>query len=307
MSVSSAQETAEVIMKQKPEPKKKKKGNASTVILIVVFVVGLCILLYPTVADYWNSFHSTRAIASYVAEVENLDEAEYNAILQKARDYNADLARSGGSWNLSDAEMERYNECLDISGTGIMGYIEIKKIRVSLPIYHSTEESVLQVAIGHIPGTSLPVGGKSSHCVLSGHRGLPSARLFTDIDKLEEGDTFLIRVLNEIMTYEVDAINIVLPGETDLLRVQDGEDYCTLVTCTPYGVNSHRLLIRGHRIENETDLDALVISEGTQIDPVIVAPIVAVPILIGLLIWMLVSTNKRKKKRKEDLQDETDF
>jgi sortase A len=195
---------------------------------------------------------------------------------------------------MSEEEEEEYNSQLDISGTGIMAYIEIPKINCSLPIYHGTDEATLQIAIGHIPGSSLPVGGESTHCVISGHRGLPSAKLFTNLDQMEVGDTFMIHVLNETLTYEVDQILTVLPNELQELQIQEGEDLCTLVTCTPYGVNTHRLLVRGHRIPNEeTDVNG----DATQIDPLWVAPLIAAVILAILLIWLLVKYRKPKKKQ----------
>ena len=189
---------------------------------------------------------------------------------------------------------ESYESLLDVSGNGIIGYIEIPTIKCSLPIYHGTDEAILQIAVGHIEGTSLPVGGSGTHCVLSGHRGLPSARLFTDLDKMVVGDTFMMRVLDETLTYEVDQIRIVLPNEMDDLEIEEGKDYCTLVTCTPYGINSHRLLVRGHRIENQVEAqDIRVTSDAIQIEPLIVAPIVALPMLLALLIILLVSGTKK--------------
>ena len=176
-----------------------------------------------------------------------------------------------------------------------MSYIEIPNIKCSLPIYHGTDEAVLQIAVGHIEGSSLPVGGVNTHCVLSGHRGLPSAKLFSDLDKLEEGDLFMIRTLDQTLTYEVDQIRIVLPEEIDDLKIVEGEDLCTLVTCTPYGINTHRLLVRGHRVANQEDAENIrVTAEAMQVDTRIVAAFVAVPILLVLLIWLLVSTRKKR-------------
>lgn len=272
------------------------KKRISTIILILIFLAGLSLLLYPTVSDYWNSLHASRAIANYVEQAENLNEEEYNAILDAARAYNQSLR--GGSYTLSDEQREEYEQLLDVGGTGIMGYIEIESIGVSLPIYHGTDEAVLQVGVGHVDWTSLPVGGESTHCVLSGHRGLPSAKLFTNIDQMVEGDTFVIRVLNETLTYEVDQILIVEPQETQALQIVDGEDYCTLLTCTPYGVNSHRLLVRGHRIENaQTPAVVHVTSDAAQIEPIIVAPIVAIPMLLILVIVLLRRSHKKKRNR----------
>lgn len=271
------------------------KKKLSTMLLILVFLVGLSLLLYPTFSDWWNSFHQSQAITNYSDTVANLNNEEYEAIWNSAADYNALLARTGIHWNLSETEQAEYKSQLDPGGTGIMGYIEIPKINCSLPIYHGTDASILQIAIGHIEGSSLPVGGKSSHCVLSGHRGLPSAKLFTNLDQLEVGDRFMLRVLDETLTYEVDQILIVLPDELTALGIEDGQDYCTLVTCTPYGVNTHRLLVRGHRVENAAEASSIrVTADAMQIEPVLVAPLVAVPMLLLLLIVLLVRTRKRK-------------
>lgn len=272
----------------------KKKKRRSTVILIVVLLIGLSLLLYPTVSDYWNSFHQSRAVASYTDTVSNLDENTYAQIWADAESYNESLIEKTNRFVLNDEEQQEYENVLDVSGTGIMAYIEIPSIDVILPIYHDVEESVLQVAVGHIPGSSLPVGGASTHCVISGHRGLPSAKLFTDLDELVEGDVFLLHVLDETLTYEVDQILIVEPQEVESLEIVEGEDYCTLVTCTPYGINTHRLLVRGHRIANLEDGDIRVTADAQQIDPVVVAPIVAVPILIIFIIVVLIKFRKKK-------------
>ncbi len=222
-----------------------------------------------------------------------MDNEKYEKMMDEARAYNEKMADRPFNLTLSKEEIKEYDKMLDVTGTGIMGYVEVPKIKCSLPIYHGTDEGVLQIAIGHIAGTSLPIGGSSTHCVLSGHRGLPSARLFTDIDQLIVGDTFMIRTLDETLTYEVDQVLIVLPNELESLKIEPGEDLCTLVTCTPYGVNTHRLLVRGHRIAT-TNNDIRVTADAIQIEPIIVAPIVAVPMLLLLLIWLLVSTRKRK-------------
>ena len=272
---------------------KKTKKSASSFLLIVVFVAGLSLLLYPTVSDYWNSIHQSRAITSYVQTVAELDEEDYEALWQKAVDYNKALFENRGEVS-GEAGDALYNSILNISGQGIMGYVEIPKIKVSLPIYHGTDESVLQIAIGHIQGTSLPVGGESTHCVISGHRGLPSAKLFTDLDQLDKGDVFTMRILNETLTYQVDQISVVEPKDAREISITEGEDYCTLVTCTPYGVNSHRMLVRGTRIDNlEETYDIHVTADASQVDPKLVAPALAAPILLGLLIWLLVTKRKR--------------
>ena len=220
----------------------------------------------------------------------NLNEDQYEEIWSAAWEYNRELVGRSTNFALSDAQKEEYEKLLDVSGTGIMGYVEIPELGVSLPVYHGTEEAVLQVAAGHLEWSSLPVGGESSHCVISGHRGLPSAKLFTDLDKLREGDVFMLRVLDEVLTYEVDKISIVEPSQVSELQIVEGEDLCTLVTCTPYGINTHRLLVRGHRIENIQNSAAIrVTSDALQIDPLIVAPIAAAPILLVLLVLLLLT------------------
>ena len=270
------------------------KKHLSTIVLVVVFVIGLCLLLYPTVSDYWNSFHQSRAIVDYTEQVATMDNQEYEKLWQAAQDYNQQLSEQPTHFTLSDEEQKVYEGLLNVGGTGIMGSIEIPKIKCTLPIYHGTSEAVLQVAIGHIGGSSLPVGGEGSHCVLSGHRGLPSAKLFTDLDQLVEGDTFLLYTLDETLTYEVDQILIVEPEDVSALAIEPGKDLCTLLTCTPYGVNSHRLLVRGHRVPNETPGSIRVSADAIQIDSNIVASLVAVPLLLILLGWLLIHYRKRK-------------
>lgn len=277
------------------------KKNGLTLILLLILLIGAGLIAYPSFANWWNSFHQSRAVASYAETVANMNTEEYERIISKAQAYNRKLSRSGILWTLDEDEEKEYKEQLDIGTSGIMGYIDIPKIDVMLPIYHGIDESILQVAVGHIPGTSLPVGGKGSHCVVSGHCGLPSARLFTDIDKLVEGDSFTITVLNKTLTYEVDQIRTVLPTDLSDLQIEKGKDYVTLVTCTPYGINTHRLLVRGHRIEN-ADGDASVIADALQIEPIYIAPFIAVPILILLIIGMFIMTGMRTRRRREKRQ-----
>ena len=276
----------------------KGKLKTGTKILIIVCVIGLSLLLYPTVSNYWNSKHATRAINTYIDHLEKIDEERYKEIWVEATQFNADLLERDNMYCLSDELQERYIKCLDVSGTGVMGYVEIPKIDVSLPVYHGTSEAVLQQAVGHLEWSSLPVGGKSTHCVLSGHRGLPSAKLFTELDKLREGDSFTLIVLDERLTYEVDQIRTVLPSDVDTLLIEEGKDYCTLVTCTPYGINTHRLLVRGHRIETSQRINVHVVSEAVIIDPLIIAPIVAFPFLFVL--FMMVMLKKPEQKATEE-------
>ena len=270
------------------------KGGIPTLALVAILLVGLSLLLYPTVSDYWNSMHQSKAVAGYNETVSQLDDEECDRLWQEAVAYNRTLVNKEGRFLLSDEERSEYERLLDVNGTGIIGSIDIPSIQCSLPIYHGTDEGVLQIAVGHIEGSSLPVGGEGTHCVLSGHRGLPSARLFTDIDRLETGDRFTLRVLNKTLTYEVDKISIVLPYEVDNLAIEEGKDYCTLVTCTPYGVNSHRLLVRGHRVESEhDDQSARITSDAIQIDPMIVAAVVGAFLTAVAVLALFVSTRKR--------------
>lgn len=289
----------------KESPTMKRKANhITTIVLVLILLVGLSLLLYPSVSDYWNSFHSSRAISAYAEDVANLDEAQYEEMWSAARAYNRALAERSTNFALSDAQKEEYEKLLDISGVGIMGYLEIPELNMSLPIYHGTEESVLQIAAGHLEWSSLPVGGESSHCVISGHRGLPSAKLFTDLDKLQEGDVFVLRVLDEVLTYEVDQIRVVEPSQVSDLEIVEGSDLCSLVTCTPYGINTHRLLVRGHRIENIQESQTIrVTSDAMQIEPLIVAPIVATPVLLLLLVLLLLP--KRKDPSRGGKENET--
>ena len=273
-----------------------KKKDFSTIALIIVFFVGVSVLLYPTVSDYWNSLHQSQAIATYADSVEKMDEQDYEKLWDAAVSYNQKLFQSGHGLGLKDEEKEEYNELLDVSGTGIMSYVEIPKIKCSLPIYHGTDEGVLQIAVGHIEGSSLPVGGLNTHCVLSGHRGLPSAKLFSSLDKLEEGDIFMIRTLDQTLTYEVDHISIVLPDEVEDLKIEEGRDLCTLVTCTPYGINTHRLLVRGHRVANQEEAEAVrVTADAMLVDNRIVAMCIAVPVLVLLLIYVAFGGRRRKR------------
>lgn len=276
------------------------KNKITTLILFLVFLAGLSLLLYPTVSDYWNSFTQSRAIASYAEDVSKIDEEQYDEIWNAAYAHNLSLLDRSNSYLLSDEQKEEYESLLDLGGNGIMGYIEIPSIGCSLPIYHGTDEGVLQVAVGHLEWTSLPVGGTGTHCVISGHRGLPSAKLFTDLDDLVEGDIFMLRVLDEILTYEVDKISIVDPDDTENLLIDKNSDYCTLVTCTPYGINTHRLLVRGHRIENiEESTVVRVTADAIQIDPMIVAPIALIPILIIFMVILILSDNTSNDNRKK--------
>ena len=274
----------------------KKKSSFVTAILIAALLAGALLLLYPTVSDYWNSFHQSRAIASYAEQVADLDDNMYDQIWADARAYNKTLDNSTSRFVMTEEQKKIYEALLNIADNGVMGYIEIPIIKCNLPIYHGTDEAVLQIAIGHVQGSSLPAGGESTHCVLSGHRGLPSAKLFSDLDQLTEGDVFLLRVLDETLTYEVDQIRTVLPDELDDLAIEEGKEYCTLVTCTPYSINSHRLLVRGHRVENQASASTIrVTADAMQIEPLLIAPLVAVPMLLVLLVMVLIPHRTKKK------------
>lgn len=248
--------------------------------------VGVCGLLYPSVSQYWNSKTQTRAVENYQEILNSLKQEDYDVFFQEADRYNVELSELKNPL-LNYRQLDGYNEILNINGNGIMGYVSIPKLGVEIPIYHGISAEVLNVACGHLEGTSLPVGGENTHCVLSAHRGLPHAKLFTDLDKLEVGDTFTLTVLNRTLTYQVDQIKVVRPDEIDDVQLVAGKDLCTLLTCTPYGINSHRLLVRGTRIENAAPV-LYVTSNAYRIDSLVATPVVAAPILLILLIVLMV-------------------
>ena len=272
-----------------------KKKHISTIIIALIFLAGLGFLLYPTVSNLWNRAHQSRAIATYTKQVEKLDDSQNKEMLKAARKYNKSLLKKSDHWKLSKKDKKKYESLLDVSGTGIMGYIEVPKIDCSLPIYHGTDEGALQIAIGHLEGSSLPVGGKSTHCVLSGHRGLPSARLFTDLDQMEEGDVFGLNVLGRKLAYEVDQIKVVLPDEMSDLEIVQGQDLCTLVTCTPYGINTHRLLVRGHRTKYIEETVVRVQKEAEKKETGIW--LLAGGGAVFLIIIIIVVVKRRRKRR----------
>ena len=278
--------------------KKWIKEQKVNLILCLIILIGIGLISYPSVADWWNSFHQSRAIASYAAAVSQLNTEDYDRLFEEAEEYNRRLAETGIKWSMTEGDIQEYNSILDISDSGIMGYIDIPKIRQTLPIYHGTDDKVLQIAIGHLAGTSFPVGGESTHCVVSGHRGLPSARLFSDLDKLVVGDVWTMTILNRTVTYEVDRIRIVEPEDLSELQITEGNDYCTLLTCTPYGINSHRLLVRGHRIPN-LDGDANVTADAMLVDRTLVAIAVAAVMLLILLIHFAVTSSKWYRDRRD--------
>ena len=274
----------------------RKSNKKTSIIIALIFLIGLSLLAYPTVSDQWNKLHQTRAIVSHAENVAKLSEEECETLLSAARSFNEMLPTASNRWKLSDEEMEEYNSLLISDDTEVISYLEIPKIKVSLPVYHGTGAAVLQQAIGHLEGSSLPIGGEGTHCVLSGHRGLPSAKLFTDLDQLSEGDTFLIYTLNETLTYEVDMINIVLPTDMSTLGIEPGKDLVTLFTCTPYGINTHRLVVRGRRVPYESTIE-----QQKTVKPVVetmpkeqLAVLVIAPVMLLLFIIILVFRKKRK-------------
>lgn len=276
-----------------------KKEKLTTALLVVVLLTGLGLLLYPPISNYWNSKHQTRAINDYVEQLSSKSAEEFAQIWEEVEAYNRDLLGRRTRFALPDELNERYYELLDVSGTGMMGYVMIPSIEVELPVYHGTDNRVLQVGVGHLEWSSLPSGGENTHTVVSGHRGLPSAKLFTDLDRLEVGDLFWLSVLDRDLCFEIDQILIVKPNETDELVPVSGKSYCTLVTCTPYGINSHRILIRGHRIETEEQTVIHINADGVLVEPLIVAPVFAVPLLL-LFILYLVFFDKRRRDGKPD-------
>lgn len=279
---------------------KKKRNVISTAILVVLLLVGLSVMLYPTVSDWWNSRVQTRAIATYNQSVEQMDTGDKERLLMEAHSYNATLSHLTAPFtNWEDAG--NYDKILDISGTGIMGYISIPKIQVELPIYHGTSAEVLNVAVGHLQGSSFPVGGENTHAVISAHRGLPSAKLFSDLDQLVEGDTFTVTILDEVLTYEVEKIFIVKPDELDKLAIIPGGDYVTLMTCTPYGVNSHRLLVRAHWVDTVYPHNVKVAADAVQLDSMSVVPFIAAPLFVGLLVFWIVSSRQQKTRSRREL------
>ena len=293
--------------------KKKKSHRVSNLVLVLILLIGAAIVAYPSFSEYWNSLHQSRAIMGYAQRVAELTNEEYETIWSSALDYNERLLDLPNRWLVEHDENLKadYETQLNADGTGNMGFITIPKINVNLPVYHGTSDSVLQTSIGHIAGTSLPAGSThsdeedfltpdfASHCVLSGHRGLPSARLFSDLDTMEVGDIFYLTILDQTLTYEVDKITVILPEEMEELEFVPGKDLCTLMTCTPYGINTHRLLVRGSRIENEKKkLNVRITADGLRIDPLYVAPFIAVPVLVLMVLWVLVMTSGIRKNRR---------
>jgi len=290
--------------------KKKKSHRASNIILVLILLVGAAIAGYPAFSEYWNSMHQSRAIMGYAERVAEMSNDEYTEVWDAALDYNRRLAQDPNQWDMSEEDMDDYDSQLNVDGTGNMGFISIPKINVDLPIYHGTSDAVLQTSVGHIDGTSLPAGSVhsdpedfsevefGSHSVLSGHRGLPSAKLFSDLDAMELGDVFYLTILDQTLTYQVDDITVIVPEDSSPLVIFPGYDYCTLMTCTPYGINTHRLLVRGRRVENDKELlEVRVTADALKIEPIYVVPFIAGPVLFLMILWVVIFAGGRKKSR----------
>lgn len=274
---------------------RKKSGLIATIIFTIILFVGLSVMLYPIISNWWNSRVQSQVISNYEAAVSQIDNSKTEEMLAEAADYNKKIAELDAPF-LDYGRIQGYESILDVSGTGIIGYISIPVIQVEIPIYHGTSEEVLNIAAGHLQGSSLPIGGEGTHSVISAHRGLPSAKLFTDLDKLVKGDIFTINVLGNVYTYEIDEIHIVLPHEMEKLSIVPGEDIVTLMTCTPYGVNTHRLLLRSHRIETKYVSNVKVVADASKVDPMLVVPLISLPLLIVLIIYWIFSSKNRKPK-----------
>lgn len=276
------------------------KSKKSTIILLVSFFIGLSVLLYPSISSYWNSKTQSEAIVDYESMLSQYKPEDYTAIFAEAEDYNKKLSELDEPL-VEHNRLPEYNSILNIGGTGMLGYITIPKISQELPVYHGTSDGVLSVAVGHLQGTSLPIGGENTHCVVSAHRGLPTAVLFTHLDRMEVGDTFYFTILDRTITYEVDQIRIVEPDDTSLIQIKDGKDYCTLLTCTPYGINTQRLLVRGHQVDASQTRNLYIVNEAYRVEPLIVMPIVALPIIFVLLIYVMFAPVKKETLGEENL------
>lgn len=275
----------------------KIRKNWSSIVLAIIFICGICLLAYPSVANWWNSWNAAKVGEVYDHIISSMSQDEVDAILEKAQQYNEALISDTGRYFPTDAQHEEYESQLSVDGSSVMGSISVPTARISLPVYHGTSEDTLAVGAGHLEGSSLPVGGIGTHAVITGHRGLPSAKLFTDLDKVKEGDHVVLKILNETLTYEIDTIRIVLPEEVEGLAIDPEKDLLTLVTCTPYGINTHRMLLTGHRIENDPDWEA--VADASQLDTRLVALAVAIPILIVLFVVLMIRYRKPKGESDE--------
>ena len=280
------------------------RKHKTVIFLTLGFLVGICILLYPAFSDFWNSKTQSRAITDYESVLDNLDENEYSAIFERAHAYNKALYET--NYPLMDYKnVPGYYDTLRITDNDMIGYLKIDRIGVELPIYHGTSDDVLNRGVGHLEGSSLPIGGENTHSIMSAHRGLPSSKLFTDLDRMEIGDTFQIIVLDQVLTYQVDFIKTIEPNDVSDLQIIEGGDYCTLFTCTPYGINTHRLLVRGVRIETAKEKPIIYVSnEAFRIEPLLVTPAVAAPMLLVLLIHLLVKYREPPKTVQQKEKEE---
>ncbi len=269
------------------------KNRKTTIILLIAFFIGLSVLLYPSISSYWNSKTQSQAIVDYESMLAKYKPEDYTVIFEEADEYNKKLRQLKVPL-VEHVNLSEYNDVLNVSGTGMMGYVTIPKISQELPVYHGTSDAVLSIAVGHMEGTSLPVGGESTHSVVSAHRGLPTAVLFTHLDRMEVGDIFYFTILDRTITYEVDEIRIVEPYDTSLIQIEEGKDYCTLLTCTPYGINTQRLLVRGYQVDMSQQRNIYVANEAYRVEPLIVMPIVAFPIILVLLIYVMVAPVKKE-------------
>lgn len=292
---SSRQDSVSASGQATGTPEGAKRSRIPDLAFIAVFVGGMLVFLYPTISNYWNTLQQGRAIAEYTQTVNKMRPGQIQQTWDEAEAYNRELLSNPARYHLSHSQMQRYLSLLDIGKTGMMGHIEIEKLGVDLPIYHTTEDSVLQVGAGHVPGSSLPTGGAGTHTILSGHRGLPSAKLFTNLDELEEGDRFVLHVLDRDLAYQVDQIRVVEPKELSNLKIIPGQDYATLVTCTPYAINTHRLLVRGHRVPYGGDA-GYVAADAVAMDPVMVSLAISVPVL-GIIVAITVTHLRRRRNQ----------
>lgn len=277
------------------------QSRKATIILLISFFIGLSVLLYPSISNYWNSKTQSEAIVDYEAMLASYKPEDYTEIFETANEYNRKLAALSAPLREYHQLEKEYWNTLDISGTGMMGYITVPKINQELPVYHGTSEAVLSIAAGHFEGTSFPIGGENTHSIISAHRGLPTAVLFTHLDRMEVGDIFYFTILDRTITYEVDQIHIVEPNDVSLIQIEEGEEYCTLLTCTPYGINTQRLLVRGHQIDELQNRNIYIVNEAYRVDPLIVMPLVALPIIFVLLIYVMIVPVKKESLGEDDL------
>ena len=280
------------------------RKHKTVIFLTLGFLVGICILLYPAFSDFWNSKTQSRAIVNYESVLSQMDPQDYGAVFEAARTYNDALYNTKNPL-LNYKKVSGYHDALNVANNGMIGYLKIPRIGVELPIYHGTSDDVLNRGVGHLEGSSLPIGGENTHSIMSAHRGLPSSKLFTDLDRVEKGDSFQIIILDQVLTYQVDYIKVIEPTDVSDLQIIEGGDYCTLFTCTPYGINTHRLLVRGVRIETIEEKPIIYVSnEAFRIEPLLVTPAVAAPMLFVLLIHLLVKYREPPKivqqKKKEE-------